>query len=1160
MSMKRIFILSILTITCNFLKAQMGWPVEISKSEGAISHIELVDINGDGDNDILTIVPNGNRIFWQKADGKGGFGSVNEITLQSGGAEIVHAGDIDGDGDMDILALTSSVIWYENLGTSGFGTGKVIASSSEGVALGALADADNDGDLDLFLTHRDSSKVVWMKNDGSGSFGLPITITSKTALVQNVHAADLNGDGNIDFMVTSRETDEVVWFENLGNGIFELDKEKVAVDDLDYPDGVETQDLNNDGDLDLVVVRDYGGKKRYYLNNGDGSFGRYGKFGGSSGEPHTGGQFADIDGDGDLDFIVVSDGNVTVFENTNGPSFVTKHTLFPNLFLDSRHLRVDDVNGDGKVDIVVTNTAKTDWYENLGGLDFEEPKLIYANIGLVTSFASVDFDKDGDLDLLATKGLPSRVVWFENNGRGSFGHQQNIVKDISGVQPGYWNITPSDLNLDGKMDVIVREGDKIVWFENLGNGQFSLGKTIASKGIGHGYLKIAVVDYDDDKDLDVVWESQGGTRLQENLGSENFAPYKAIAGENGFHFADMNNDGKLDWFTVGPSWDETSFKLHINMGNGVYKRKTYGGPTPVGRGGIVYPMDVDVDGDIDVLQLCHGDPHRIYLHRNQGNGVFDLPKYVGKIDEGWKERGYGKYLTYMQLDWRDFKVGDLDADGDPDLFWGIPNTQRIGNENGIAFCENLQGDSFVLSQIVSLDQERYSLGPILEAADYDQDGDLDIVGTRNKRTEIVLFEGFFGSPYQLKGTAFYDANQNGEPDKGEEGLSNLKAVLTNAKSYPGRTNEMGEFAFGVNPGTHTVSHSEPGNLWKLTTDSSSYTRTLGPANLVEDELNFGFYPSAFETHIGTRLNGSFPRCNRGAYYWINIQNNGTTLPNGVVHLKLDDSVTYIMSRETPDSVVGQNIYWHVKNMGLNSTRVFRVHVTMPAFNLIDNDLSSAVTFSELDGNGQVVYTNGDTAKQRVRCSYDPNDKAVSPIGFGTNGFITPKEELTYRIRFQNTGNDTAFQVMIRDPLDDDLDWSTMNPLASSHPYEVQLEADGDLVFKFDSIMLPDSNVNEPESHGFVEFSISPKADIVPLTTIDGPAKIYFDFNAPVVTNTVLNTIVCYRIPTPEISLKDRVLEAGVVGDFEYQWYLDGQAIEGADESFLEPEEEGEYTV
>ena len=140
-------------------------------------------------------------------------------------------------------------------------------------------------------------------------------------------------------------------------------------------------------------------------------------------------------------------------------------------------------------------------------------------------------------------------------------------------------------------------------------------------------------------------------------------------------------------------------------------------------------------------------------------------------------------------------------------------------------------------------------------------------------------------------------------------------------------------------------------------------------------------------------------------------------------------------------------------------------------------------------------------------AFDPNDKQAFPRGVGEEHGILQNVDIEYKIRFQNTGTDTAFNVVVLDTLSEWLDPSSVRPGASSHPYQFNMLEGNVLKFSFDNIMLPDSNVNEPASNGYFKFKVKQKNDNPLGTEILNSAAIYFDFNEPVITNTVYHTIV-----------------------------------------------------
>ncbi len=139
-------------------------------------------------------------------------------------------------------------------------------------------------------------------------------------------------------------------------------------------------------------------------------------------------------------------------------------------------------------------------------------------------------------------------------------------------------------------------------------------------------------------------------------------------------------------------------------------------------------------------------------------------------------------------------------------------------------------------------------------------------------------------------------------------------------------------------------------------------------------------------------------------------------------------------------------------------------------------------------------------------SYDPNDKQAMPEGYGAQHLLKANTDLEYKIRFQNTGTDTAFNIVVLDTLSEFLDANSVRPGASSHLYAYDLLENNVLRFSFKNIMLPDSHVNQIASNGFFKFSVKQKANNPDETLLENKAAIYFDFNAPVITNMVYHTI------------------------------------------------------
>ncbi len=163
--------------------------------------------------------------------------------------------------------------------------------------------------------------------------------------------------------------------------------------------------------------------------------------------------------------------------------------------------------------------------------------------------------------------------------------------------------------------------------------------------------------------------------------------------------------------------------------------------------------------------------------------------------------------------------------------------------------------------------------------------------------------------------------------------------------------------------------------------------------------------------------------------------------------------------------------------------------------------------------GYITQFNEDDANKYVDIfclqavnSYDPNDKLAQPAGIGTQGFIPKNKPIDYTIRFQNTGTDTAYLVIIRDTIDELLNPATIRGVISSHDMDFHLSGEDQVTFTFRDIDLVDSTTNEAASHGFVKFTIDPIKDLEIGSSFSNHASIYFDRNPAIVTNQVRHTI------------------------------------------------------
>jgi len=125
-----------------------------------------------------------------------------------------------------------------------------------------------------------------------------------------------------------------------------------------------------------------------------------------------------------------------------------------------------------------------------------------------------------------------------------------------------------------------------------------------------------------------------------------------------------------------------------------------------------------------------------------------------------------------------------------------------------------------------------------------------------------------------------------------------------------------------------------------------------------------------------------------------------------------------------------------------------------------------------------------------------NSKRGYPKGAGDSLLVAGNADMIYHLKFQNTGQDTAIRVVIRDTISSNLDPTTIRPGASSHDYDFEVYAGGILKFTFEDILLPGSSTDEAGSHIYVKYRISQKPNNQVGTPLANGTAITFEFNEP----------------------------------------------------------------
>lgn len=1067
--MKKTLLFFSLLMSTLLIKAQFGKPYEISGNTVQSEDVFGADLDNDGDIDIISASNGNSRIAWYENLGSGKFGYQNIVDNNFYQATSLFAIDLDGDSDVDIIAGgVWGAGWYENLGNGIFSDKIALSFSSLYIKSIYAIDIDSDGDNDVLLGSYNSDQIILKENQGGGIFNLQY-ISSSADGVNTVFANDIDGDGDIDILSASENDNTIAWYENMGGNVFS--NEHIVSNTAGNVKDVYSEDLDGDGDNDIVSYTISDNTLGWYQNNGAGVFNPIVTI---QVIPNVASIFiSDFDNDGDQD-ILTGDDYMRWYENNgNATGWTTR-------FFTAKYgnkIAVIDVNGDGLKNIIYS----TGWRGGVGWMGNGFDKIITVEMDGTKAICSGDFDGDGDIDAISITGNDNKAMWFENMFNGQFRYNSTLSTAPMTITGG----DAGDIDGDDIADVvIIGSSPGLYYFKNQGNGTFFRQSISIPSGVA-GLVKL--VDIDGDNDLDIIVYSTWNVFWIENLGSGilgspvNIANISTIAVD--MECCDIDSDGDMDIIVA----DGSNGKIILikNLGGGSFN---YSNICTLGSINTLYPADIDGDGLLDIIAANNGTT--LYWFKNNGATSFSNSPVISGWANGIK----------------DVYAMDIDSDGDVDVF-------SAGGQE-LAWYENLGagffGGSTNNTQHIIDNQIISTGGNLISLADFDGDGDKEVFAA-DFPTSLYRYENFFINSYQLKGSIYFDLNQNKIKDINESGLSIIQSIVQ-PNSLFSYTDINGNYLFSVDSGNYSVGYT-PDSLWNLTTDSVSYNSTITSTNPIINGLDFGFYPDTIKTIILPDLTGAFPRCNQLVSYWVNIHNYGTTIPSGIIHIQLDDSIDYISSIIVPDSINGQNIYWHYDSLFYFSNDMIKLEVLMPSSASAGSSLVSYVTVEEIDGGSNVIYSNNDSLVQILVCALDPNDKLVTPQGLGSEGYILNNQRLEYLIRFQNTGNDTAITVMVRDQLSQFLDWSSLQPISSSHPMDIRLEQDGEIIFEFKNIMLPDDNVNFSESQGFVKFSIAMNTNLAPGTPILNEGYIYFDYNPVVITNKVRNTIYdCNKTP------------------------------------------------
>jgi uncharacterized repeat protein (TIGR01451 family) len=347
----------------------------------------------------------------------------------------------------------------------------------------------------------------------------------------------------------------------------------------------------------------------------------------------------------------------------------------------------------------------------------------------------------------------------------------------------------------------------------------------------------------------------------------------------------------------------------------------------------------------------------------------------------------------------------------------------------------------------------------------------------------------------VQGTAFVDYNLNCTKQSNEPGIPNTVILIEPGPIYT-NTGNGGGYSVNLEPGSYTVAqissvaeeHCTGTPLPFTISGAGTVTRNFPDTALVPMDVSISITAGA--ARPGFQLN-----------YAMRVSNPSPGQSGAItVNMEYDPVLEFTSATPAPTSISGNTLTWDQSQVTAFQHRNFTLRFQVPPdVGLLGYELvaTANVSTANTDGNPS---NNTRVNYRTITGAYDPNDKLAYTSSGNTSVWqINEDEWIDYTIRFQNTGTDTAFHVLITDTLPANLDPGSIEIGASSHNFTWQLRDAGTLKFYFMNILLPDSNINEPRSHGFVGFRIRPRLPLLPGDEITNIANIYFDFNPPVIT-------------------------------------------------------------
>jgi hypothetical protein len=362
-----------------------------------------------------------------------------------------------------------------------------------------------------------------------------------------------------------------------------------------------------------------------------------------------------------------------------------------------------------------------------------------------------------------------------------------------------------------------------------------------------------------------------------------------------------------------------------------------------------------------------------------------------------------------------------------------------------------------------------------------------------------------GTFYTIQGNTRYDLNTNG-CDSSDPAKAFQKFTITNGTTVGNIiANTTGSYSIPVQAGTHTITPIlENPAYWSVSpsTLTASFPTQISPLT-----QNFCITANGNHNDLETviiPITVAAPGFD--AKYKIIYKNKGTSTQSGTLGFTYNDNISdYVSATTAPNSQSTGILNWNFTNLLPFETKEITVTIHLNTPTQTPPLTSGNILHYTVQINGATDDTPLDnifTLNQTVVNSFDPNDKTCLEGPSITQ--VQVGDYVHYLIRFENTGTANAQNIVVKDEIDTSkFDLSTLVPLNASHNFVTRITNPNTVEFIFENIQLPFNNAT---NDGYVSFKIKTKSTLTIGNSFSNTAKIYFDYNFPIITNTYTTTV------------------------------------------------------